>query len=85
MPNEMPVMKIWTSNYLGDSRIVASNKLQMKGFVVRLMKMCEESDILVRLVEDEALKTWEVSDCLDLFNFLCVVLLCLLLRSFVVW
>uniref|UniRef100_A0A3N7G3Z5 Uncharacterized protein n=1 Tax=Populus trichocarpa TaxID=3694 RepID=A0A3N7G3Z5_POPTR len=59
MPNEMPVMKIWTSNYLGDSRIVASNKLQMKGFVVRLMKMCEESDILVRLVEDEALKTWE--------------------------
>ncbi|KAJ6868941.1 hypothetical protein NC651_033892 [Populus alba x Populus x berolinensis] len=39
MPNEMQVMKIWTSNYLGDSRIVASNKLQMKGFVVRLMKI----------------------------------------------
>ena len=39
MPKEMQVMKIWTSNYLGDSRIVSSNKLQMKGFVARLMKI----------------------------------------------
>ncbi|KAL9375335.1 hypothetical protein Peur_032214 [Populus x canadensis] len=60
MPNEMHVMKIWTSNYLGDSRIVASNERICSEIDE---DWCEESDILVRLVEDEALKTWEQFWC----------------------